>query len=425
MLALKEQQALPSQNLAGIETVLVVDDSRAQRRLVGTYLKRWGYSVLEAENGSDALDLCREQRVDLVISDWMMPGMNGLELCRAYRELLGERYGYFILLTSKDDKEATAQGLDGGADDFLTKPFSPVELRARIRAGERILSMERKLIQQNKLVTKTLAELQGLYDAIEDDLVEARKLQQSLVPERFSQFPTADVSLVLEPAGHVGGDLVGVFPVTDTEIGFFALDVSGHGVASALLTIRLAGYLTGYTPKSNVALKATSNGTVMREPSEVVQILNRIMLEELETEHYFTIFLGHAKLTTGEVTLCQAGHPNAIIQRACGQVDVVGEGGFPVGLIPGVEFSQFDVTLRPGDRLFLTSDGITECEDEGGVMLEDEGLVTLMADNETLKGPRFLEALIWDLSNIAGPRDFADDISGVLFEFHGPKTSGE
>ena len=107
---------------------------------------------------------------DLVMSDWMMPGLSGLEFCRAFREMPRETYGYFILLTSKSDKTEVALGLDAGADDFLTKPVNAAELRARIAAGARILQMERELTEKNRLIKSTLDELQALYDSLDSDL---------------------------------------------------------------------------------------------------------------------------------------------------------------------------------------------------------------------------------------------------------------
>ncbi len=106
--------------------VLVVDDSRAQRHLLAVQLARWGYAVTEAATGAEALALARAQDFDFVISDWMMPGLTGPELCQAFRALPRDGYGYFILLTSKSGQEAIATGLDGGADDFLTKPVAAV-----------------------------------------------------------------------------------------------------------------------------------------------------------------------------------------------------------------------------------------------------------------------------------------------------------
>ncbi|MEO1188236.1 MAG: response regulator, partial [Pseudomonadota bacterium] len=108
-----------------IRKVLVVDDSRLQRRIVSASLARWGFQVSEAASGTEALQMCQQDAPDLIIRDWMMPEMNGLELCRAFRELPREDYGYFILVTSKSEKEEIALGLDAGADDFLTKPVNP------------------------------------------------------------------------------------------------------------------------------------------------------------------------------------------------------------------------------------------------------------------------------------------------------------
>jgi sigma-B regulation protein RsbU (phosphoserine phosphatase) len=251
-----------------IRRVLVVDDSRAQRRILTASLQRWGFDVREAESGAAALDICAGYVPDLVLSDWMMPGMTGLEFCRAFRGMPREAYGYFILLTSKSDKDEVALGLDAGADDFLTKPVNAAELRARIAAGARILQMERELTEKNRLITSTLDELQSLYDSLDSDLIEAKKLQQSLVSERYRDFGTAEVSLLLQSAGHVGGDLVGMFPISEGRIGLYGIDVSGHGISSALMTARLAGYLSSSVPEQNLALQKTRRGGFAPRPPD-------------------------------------------------------------------------------------------------------------------------------------------------------------
>ncbi len=401
------------------DTVLVVDDSRAQRRLMSTYLKRWGYRVLEADGGIAAMDICRTEDPDLVLSDWMMPGMDGIDFCREYRALQKDSYGYFILLTSKSDKGDIAQGLEIGADDFLTKPVNSVELRARLRAGMRVVRMEQELKEKNRLVSATLAEMQVLHDAIDRDLIEARQLQQSLVRERHRKFLGADVSLMLHPAGHVGGDLVGFFAVNETEIGVYAIDVSGHGIASALMTARLAGFFSGNSPRGNIALGRNSDGSLrMRDPSDVVRRLNNLVMNEMETEHYLTLLLCKCDLKTGSFQMTHAGHPHPVVQRSDGHIEFLGDGGMPVGLIPDAGYSQFGFQLNPGDRLFLGSDGITECADPDGNMLDSRGLETILKKNSNLSGEAHLEAMMWDLTTFSGDSDFDDDVSAVLLEFN-------
>jgi len=404
-----------------VERILVVDDSRAQRRILSSYLTSWGYQVLEADSGQDALQLCKTQRVDLVISDWMMPGMNGLEFCKEFRALDGDQYGYFILLTSKSEKGEVAHGLDVGADDFLAKPLSGNELLARIRAGERILRMQRELSEKNRLVSDTLVEISGLYDALDRDLIEARSLQQSLVRERFKDLGAARISLMLRPCGHVGGDLVGFFPITERLIGFFSIDVSGHGIASALMTARLASYFSGATADQNIALAVGPGGQNQpRTPSDVAADLNRILLEEMETELYFTLGLGHLDLATGTVIMTQCGHPHSTVQRASGKIDFAGTGGLPIGLIPGAEWENHQFILAPGDRLLVASDGITECPDRTGELLDETGLEKIMKRNARLRGNAFFETMMWELTKFAGDKDFPDDISAILLEYDGP-----
>ena len=399
--------------------VMVVDDSRMQRKILSSQLVRAGYSVVEAGSGDEALALAKADPPDLVISDLMMPGMSGIEFCQALRRQVQGNYVYFILLTSRTETAEVARGLDGGADDFLTKPVSGEELRARIAAGERILGMERQLTEKNRLLSSTLEELQALYDAIDRDLMEAKKLQQSLVHERHHDFGMAEVSLLLRPSGHVGGDLVGFFAINARRVGFYSIDVSGHGITSALMTARLAGFLSGNSPEQNIALVLTEMGIYdAHPPEEIARQFNRIVLREMQTESYFTMAYADVDLISGKVAMVQAGHPHPAIQRADGRVEYFGTGGLPVGLVEPASWEAFEARLDPGDRLFLMSDGITEAEDAGGEQLGEEGLARLMAACRDLRGGDFLEALVWRLGNHTGA-DYGDDVSGVLFEFHG------
>ena len=233
--------------------VLVVDDSRAQRHMVSMHLRRWGYTVTECESAEVGLAVCAAGSVDIIISDWMMPGLTGLEFCRKFRDMGRESYGYFVLLTSKSESTEIVDGLEAGADDFLTKPVASSELRARLRAGERMLAMQAELLTKNRVIASTLTELQKLYDSLDRDLIEARKLQQTLIRDRVREFGWARASLILRNSGRVGGDLVGSFRVDEDRLAIYSIDVSGHGVASAMMTARLAGFLTGSSPDQNLA----------------------------------------------------------------------------------------------------------------------------------------------------------------------------
>lgn len=403
-----------------LRRILVVDDSRVQRKILSSQLLRAGYSVVEAASADEALILCQSLLPDLVISDWMMPGMSGLDFCKALRGIGSAHYIYFILLTSKTESAEIARGLEVGADDFLTKPVNGDELCARIVAGERILRMERELTEKNLLLSSTLKELQYLYDSVDRDLKEARKLQQSLVRERHRNFGNADVSLLLRPSGHVGGDLVGFFPINAQRVGVYSIDVSGHGITSALMTARLAGYLSGGSPDQNMALiQAESDGFDALAPEILAEQLNRVVLKEMQTENYFTLAYADFNLATGHVSLVQAGHPHPAIQRNNGMIEFLGGGGMPVGLIDFATYERVEAQLAPGDRLFLMSDGITEAENRDGLQLGEEGLAEIMKRCTHLHGPAYLEALLWHLGGYAAD-EFVDDVSGAVVEFRGP-----
>lgn len=397
-------------------SLLIVDDSRVQRKILAASLLRRGYRVTEAGSGEEALELCRHQRFDIVLSDWVMPGMSGLEFCAAFRALPHDSYGYFILLTSRSERGEAAHGLDAGADDFLAKPVDTEELFARIAAGERILGMQRELTEKNRLIGTTLLEMQKLYAALDRDLAEARKLQQSLVRVRHQDFGMASVSLLLRPSGPVGGDLVGFFLIGQERLAIYGIDVSGHGVTSAIMTARLAGALSDAAPELNIAIVQSEDGARARPPEEVAVALNHLMLEDIRADQYLTMLYAEVDLGSGEVMLVQAGHPHPAVQRADGRVEFLGQGGLPVGLIPGAEYERITTRLWPGDRLLIVSDGVTECDSPGGQQFGEAGVERCLADHAGTGGMPFLDALVAELQGFSGERDFADDVSAVLFE---------
>jgi signal transduction histidine kinase len=130
--------------------VLIAEDDPTSRRLLESHLRKWGHEVTTAADGTQAWQLFEAAPYPLVISDWAMPGLDGVELIRRIRSCQGPRYVYAILLTAKSQKEDIVRGMEAGADSFLSKPVDREELRVHVQAGERIIRLERSLAEQNR-----------------------------------------------------------------------------------------------------------------------------------------------------------------------------------------------------------------------------------------------------------------------------------
>jgi two-component system, cell cycle response regulator len=134
--------------------VLLAEDQEISRKLTEKILCKAGINVTSVENGKKAFELFKKHFFPIILSDWMMPEMDGIELCRAIRSTQSAGYVFIILLTARDSKEDIIAGLEAGADDYLAKPFNPGELKARIKTGMRILDLERSLKKANEEIKK-------------------------------------------------------------------------------------------------------------------------------------------------------------------------------------------------------------------------------------------------------------------------------
>ena len=139
--------------------VLIVEDDPVSGLVLERTLQRWGYEVIKAKDGEEAWGKYQAAPVSLVITDWMMPHADGLELCRRIRNLARESYTYIILLTAKSQKSDLVEGMNAGADDFMTKPFDSAELQVRLRAGERVLNLESSFTKGQLEVQQVNAQL--------------------------------------------------------------------------------------------------------------------------------------------------------------------------------------------------------------------------------------------------------------------------
>ncbi|SIS51842.1 sigma-B regulation protein RsbU (phosphoserine phosphatase) [Roseivivax lentus] len=409
---------MPGDGAQGVHRVLIVDDSAAHLAVLARLLSRWGYEVVQARTGVEALKKAALCRPDLVLSDWIMPGMDGIAFCRRFREASGDHFSYFILLSSRSEKSEIARGLDAGADDYLSKPVHAQELRARIHAADRIVRMQRELSAKNAVISDTLDDLQGAYAAIDRDLRHARRIQASLVPERRCRFGPVEISLLLQPCGHVGGDLVGAFRAGPAQVALFGIDVSGHGIASSMVAARIAGYLSDH--HSAPACDRDRDGA-LHTPQAVAQRLNDKLTADPGVEEYFTMLYAMIDTASGDMQMVQAGHPNPLLIRRDGSLDFVGTGGLPIGLIDHVTHERIDLRLAPGDRLLVYSDGFVEAAMSATRTLGEAGLAEIVRGiAPARRGVDFLDDLHAGLVR-AMPEgaSLSDDVSAALVEYRG------
>lgn len=335
--------------------VLVVDDSLVERNLFVHVVRKWGYSIYVASSGEEALDILRQESIQLVLADWHMPGMSGVELCACIREENFGRYIYIILMSAQQAEEFLIKALQSGADDVLTKPVDTNELEARLQSAERRIELQSRLAHQN-------ATLEQAHDVIAQDLRTVSKVQRSYLPSPTCPFPEMDYCWSTVPSQYVSGDHLNVFRVDKGIYGFYILDVSGHGIPAAVKSMQLVQMFSDQAASSVVYQPGSKAGEpkVPARPRDVVSRLNSIFQQTDTDLSYFTLIYGLFEPEKHTITLCQAGHPSPFLLKADKTIEVIGEGGYPVGLFDFDEYEDTVVQLQPGESFLMYSDGVTE-----------------------------------------------------------------
>jgi phosphoserine phosphatase RsbU/P len=395
--------------------ILVVDDEAPGRFLLNSALTNWGHEVVAVASGAAAWAASNESHFDLIISDWNMPGMDGLALCRLIRQTPQPFYRYLILCTGNNQKSDFIQGMEAGADDFVVKPIDFAELRVRIRAAERILTLQKELAGQNDSLKTLNQQLEGAYQGIQRDLQAAAAMQLRLLPKKIEAFKGITLDWLMIPSSFLAGDMLNYFMVDDRHLVFYLLDVSGHGVPAALLSVTLNRVLLP-EPGSPILPAGGGPGTQRRiaSPAEVVADLNRRF--QTEDDQYFTIVFGIFDTETKEVKFCTAGHPTPLHMDAQGTIRPAGPPGFPVGLWPSMDYDETTISLAKGDRLVIYSDGITECRSPDGAAYSEENLEKILRKKSSEATHCLVAGVQEDIKQWRRASEFTDDVSLLVLE---------
>ncbi|MFK0572715.1 PP2C family protein-serine/threonine phosphatase [Endozoicomonas sp.] len=385
--------------------ILIVEDARDQRMILTVVLKKQGHRVFEASDGYEAIRVLESHpTIRIVISDWMMPNMNGIELCEAIRKSHIGYYVYFILLTGKSDREAVVEGINRGADDFINKPVDFAELNARLNAGIRIIELKTAL--ENKIET------------IEKDLECAAETQARILSEP-AKIQQVDFNWYFKPSRYLGGDMFGYQALDGETLSFYQLDVAGHGIPSALFSFSLNNILR--EDGSGSVIKESFNEPPfyrIRKPDEVLVSLNEQFQAKPEAMLYFTMAYGVINSSTGSVIISQAGHPPPLWLKSNARcVETISSGGVPIGMMPGMSYENTTIQLQPGDRLFLYSDGVTECENQAGEMFGEQRLESLLGSTFDSSIEAMISRVEQEIVSWTGADVFEDDITYLVLEW--------
>jgi sigma-B regulation protein RsbU (phosphoserine phosphatase) len=395
--------------------ILLIDDDRVLQTVLDRILRGQGAEVLVASSGRDGLALARRHHPQLVICDWCMAEMDGLEVCRTFKEDPELASIFFILLTSRGAIEDRVAGLDAGADDFLIKPVDSSELTARVRAGMR-------LYESNRQLREISQDLAAQKRRLEEELSSAADYVRSILPEPLEGEVAIDCLFL--PSSQLGGDCLDFYWLDDQHLVMYVLDVSGHGLAAALPSISVHNLLRTQARlhQLNPAGQSPGNSNgLLQRPAEVLRYLNQLFQSSDQNSQYFTIWFGVFDISQGQLRYATAGHPPALLQATSANGDrewqELKAPGMPIGLFQEAVYEDRLVSITAPSQLVLYTDGMYEIPLADGSLWDHISFRRLLQERFD-SGRTGLAELVREIQSRCGVEHFPDDASAIRIRFH-------
>jgi sigma-B regulation protein RsbU (phosphoserine phosphatase) len=372
--------------------ILIVDDTRANIDILVEALRN-DYKLSVAVDGGAALRSVEKSPPDLVLLDIMMPDVDGYEVCRQLRSREATRELPVMFLSALEDVKNKAQGFEVGGNDYLTKPFEVLEVKARVRS-----------------LLKAKAYADAVREAMARDLRIAREIQMGILPadlRALTKGTGLEVDAVIEPAREVGGDLYEVLRVSDRRVVVALGDVSGKGIPAALF----------------MAVAMTVLRTLARqieEPDEILRRLNDELVEENPRGMFVTLQCLVFDLEQKRVSCAGAGHhqlallsPNHPPRLACPST------GRPAGLMPFNPIERETLPFEPGDTFVLFSDGVSEAMNTEEAFYGEDRLLAVLASCADATPKDIVNRVLTDVRAFAAGAKQSDDITVLAARYAG------
>lgn len=396
--------------------ILIVTNTLPHASMLTQSLLSLGHDVQSVSNGHEVIPLLLTQSIQCVIIDWQLA--DSMALCANIRSIGEHLPAYVYILFVGDDITPTAlmQGFTAGTDDFMHWPLASNELQVRLQAGERILNVEKSLNERNIRLSGLNDTLLIAHGNMSNELKMAGKMLWELLPPPTTQYLKVSINWLYCPSNLMSGDLFNFMRLDETHVGFYSLDVAGHGVSAAMMSFSLYHLLTTEMQRGSPLKQSIPTAPYYKivPPEAVMAELNTRFQTDSNNWLYFTMIYGVIDTQSHTVELCQAGHPNPIFLPQDGAIQFIGDGGFPIGLTDLADFERITLHYQPGDHLVLYSDGITECANVQGELFGEGRLLNFFKDHKALTIEALPEALNKHIQQWRGSQDFDDDVSLLI-----------
>ncbi len=386
--------------------ILFVDDEVNVLYAYKRNLRRY-FDVSTASNAIEAIEIIKKEApFASIISDFRMPEMDGIEFLHKVKEISPDTVR--IMLTGFADLQIVIDAInEGNIFRFLTKPIQTDKLISSLNDAlelHRIVTAEKEL---NRKLTEA-------YSTIKQDIEKAAELQRQFLPNSGETIHNCTFDWIFLPSVFVSGDSFNYFPLDDKRIAFYIVDVSGHGLPAAFLSVSLSRTLSANF--RNQLLYNFENGSAINKPSVVVKMLNEQFLSRGHSAEYFTMLYGVIDLENDIIQFTQAGHPSPILIKSGGKAEFLQSKGFPVGILPEADYCDQVVNFKIGDRFIVYTDGITECAGIKKKIQTQNQLLDFLNIHTIGTADNLLKDLTQQLNIWASGEDFNDDITMLVIE---------
>jgi sigma-B regulation protein RsbU (phosphoserine phosphatase) len=398
-------------------SILVVDDTPANLQVLTGMLKDHRYKVRPVPSGKLALQAAQREPPDLILLDINMPDMNGYEVCerlKADEWLRGIPVIFISALAEPLDK---VRAFALGGVDYITKPFQMEELHARVATHLKLRRLQVELEETN-------ARLERANQRMSQDLQAAARIQKAFLPSASPKLPNMDLAWSYRPCEELGGDGLNIISLGRGRVGLYVLDVSGHGVTAALLSVTLSRLMSPPSEPGSILVRnrVGTDQFDITPPGEVADELNRLFRFDKGKEQFATLVYGVLDIATGDFRYVSAGHPGPVHLPAGAAPVVLESAGSPIGLADEA-YGERRVRLAARDRLYLYSDGLPDARNAGKEAFSESCLLqTITRTREEALG-KGITALLGEVARWHGEEGPQDDISILGVEYAGAATA--